>query len=110
MLAKVRTSRAVRLDLHADPIPLRRYGTRERKAAIKRPAGHCLKTQNHVLARESSWQRLAVEAAHRQRQDVGRLVIDRRHCERTKSWCNWMRSRGWRETRVSAPSGGGVAV
>src|SRR5262245_43332538 len=66
MLAKVPTGRAVRLDLHADPIALRRYGTRERKAAIKRPAGHCLKTQYHVLARQSSWQRLTSEAAHRQ--------------------------------------------
>src|SRR5215510_15929873 len=61
MVLDVVTSRAVRLELHADAITLRRLGTRERVAAKQRlrlgrrsfsGGGRCLKTQYHVLAWE----------------------------------------------------------
>src|SRR5206468_4891850 len=95
MLPQIGSSRPIRLDLHADSIALRREGTRERVAAKKwRAAGGPLKTQNHVLAGQSRSQRLTVIALHRQREDVRGLLIDRRHRERPKSWCNWMRSCG----------------
>src|SRR4029077_8679731 len=97
MLAEVSSSRPVRLDLHADSIaPCRRW-PRQRVAAKKwRPIRGPLKTQDHVLAWQSGWQRLTVRVLHRQRKDVRALVIDRCHCERPKSWCNRMRSSCWR--------------
>ena len=102
MLPQVGSSRPIRLDLHADSIALRREGTRERVAAKKwRAAGGPLKTQDHVLAGQSRWQRLTVRALHRQREDVRGLLIDRRHRERPKSWCSRMRSCCRREPRVT---------
>src|SRR5215813_2169813 len=80
MLPQVGSSRPIRLDLHADPIALRRERTRERVAAKEwRAAAGPSKTQDDVLAGPSRWQRLTVRAQHRQREDIRRLLIDRRH-------------------------------
>src|SRR5262245_26549916 len=111
MLAQMGSCRPVRLDLHADSIALRRGGTRERVAAKKwRAAGGPLKTQDHVLAWESGWERLTVRAVHRKREDVRGLVIDHRHRERLKSGRNRMRSCCRHEPRVTAPRGGRLAL
>src|SRR5215467_16178264 len=106
MLPQVGSSRSIRLDLHANPIALRGERTRERVAAKEwRAAAGPSKTQDDVLARQSRWQRLTVRALHRQREDVRGLLIDRRHRERPKSWCNRMRSRCRREPRVTTARG-----
>src|SRR5262249_19120911 len=71
MLPEVGPSRSIRLDLHADPIALRRERTRERVAAKEwRAAAGPSKTQDDVLAGQSRWQRLTVRALHRQREDI----------------------------------------
>src|SRR5262249_29496657 len=104
MVPQVGSSRPIRLDLHADSISLRREGTGERVAAKKwRAAGSRLKTQDHVLAWKSGWERLTVRALHRQREDVRGLVINRRHRERPKSWRSRMRSGCRRQPRVTTP-------
>src|SRR6185369_13139902 len=86
MLLQVGASRPIRLDLHADSIPLRREGTRERVTAKKwRSTGGRMKTQDHVLAWQGRLQRLTVRALHRQREDVRGFISDRRDRERPKS-------------------------
>ena len=101
VVAQVRSSGPVRLDLYADAIALGREGARERVAAKEwRTAGGRLKTQDHVLARQRRRQRLTVRALQRQREDVRGLVIDRRHRERPKSGRGRMRGCRRREPRV----------
>ena len=111
MLPQVGSSHPIRLDLHTDSIALRRDGTRKRVAAKEwRAAGGPLKTQNDVLAGQSRLQRLTVRALHRQGEDVRGLLIDRRHRERPKSWCNRVRSCCRREPRVPTPRGSRLAL
>jgi hypothetical protein len=110
-LPQVGSSRPVGLDLHADPIALRREGTRERVAAKQWwAAAGPPKTQDDVLAGQGRWQRLTVRMPHRQGEDVLGLRIDRRHRERPKSWCNRMRSCCRREPRVATPRGSRLAL
>jgi hypothetical protein len=68
------------------------------------------KAQDHVLPRQSDRQRLAVQIPHRQRKDIRALVIDRRHPELPKSWCNRMRSCCRRERGVAASLGSRLAL
>jgi hypothetical protein len=104
MVAQVCSSRPIRFNLRADSIALPRERTRERVTAKKgRAAAGLLKTQNHVLARQSRLQRLTVRALHHQREDVRGLLIDPGHRERPKSWGNRMRNRCRREPRVATP-------
>src|SRR5262245_61251791 len=111
MVPQVGSSRPIRLDLHADSIALRRDRTRERVAAKKwRAADGRLKTQHHVLAWQSRSQRLTVRALHCQREHIRGLVIDHRHRERPKSWCNRMRSWCQHESSVPAPRGSRLAL
>ena len=51
MLVQVASSRAVRLEFHADPISLGRWESRERVAAKQRLAAGLWKTQDDVLSR-----------------------------------------------------------
>src|SRR5215468_8802285 len=65
MLPEVGSSHAIRLELHADSIALRRNGTRERVAAKKwSAAGRRLKTQDQVLTWQRRWQRLTLRVLH----------------------------------------------
>src|SRR5262249_21405113 len=101
MVAQLRSARAVRVNLHADPKALRRDRTRERVAAKKRSSGGRLQAQNHKLAGQGRRKWLAVRVPHRQRQDVRGLVIDRRYRQPSKSWRGRMCRCFGQETRVS---------
>src|SRR5262245_16683337 len=57
MLPEKISSHSIRLDLHADAITLRRYWPRKRVTPKQRRAACCVKTQDHVLARERRAQR-----------------------------------------------------
>src|SRR5262249_13186210 len=83
MFSDVVSSRAIRLDLHADAVALRRWRTRERITAEERPVSGRLKTKDHILARERSVQWLPIGTLERERQDVRRLLIERRDREPT---------------------------
>ncbi len=110
MVPQVGSCDPVRLDLHADPIGLRRVRTRERIAAKKRrTVGSRSKTQDHVLSRQGRFEWLTVWALHRQGDDVVGFLIDRRHRERPKSRRSRMRSRCRREASVSASRAGRLA-
>src|SRR6185295_18667321 len=61
-----------------------------------------LKTQDHVLAWQSRWQRLTVRALHREREDVCGFSIDSRHLESAESWCGRTCGRFGHESCVSA--------
>src|SRR5436305_12495615 len=57
VIPQVSSGRAIRFHLDADPIALRREGTRKRVAAKKRRlSGSPLNPQNDVLAGQSRWQ------------------------------------------------------
>src|SRR4029434_8577783 len=104
-LLQVVSSDTIWLDLYADSIAFRRALARKRVTAKNRcAAGARLKTQDHVLPRQSRWQGLTVRALHCQRDHVCRLLIDRRHLEPPKSRCNGMGCRGWHQSRVSTIS------
>src|SRR5258705_2102261 len=110
MVSQVDSSRAIRLDLHADSITFRRSWTRERVAAKEcRAAGNGLKTHNNVLAWQSVCQLAAVRALHRQREDVRGLMTDRRYCKRPKSGCDRMCG-GWHEPGIATGCDSALAL
>ena len=103
MLPQVGSRRAMGLDLHADSIALPRRGTRERVTTKEWWAAiGPLKAQDNILTCQRHWQRPAIRTLQRQRQNVHALLVDRRHCERAKSWRDRMRSGGRDEPRVAA--------
>src|SRR4029077_11264691 len=111
VLPQVGSGCTVRLDLHADSIALRRGGTRERVAAKQGGATWCpRKAQDHVLPRQSSRQRPAVQTLHCQREDVRALLVDRRHREPPKPWCDRMRGCCRHEPGVAASLGSCLAL
>src|SRR5262245_6650470 len=111
MVPQVCSSRPIRLNLHADTITFCRGSIRKRVTAEKwRSAGGPLKTQDHVLAWQSPWQRFTVRALHRQREHVRGFVIYRRHRERAKSWRSRMRCCWQHEPRVPTSCSGRLAL
>src|SRR5262249_985972 len=103
MLPQVGSSRSIGLDFHADPIALRREGTRERVAAKERRAdADSSQSQDYVLTGQSRLQRLIARMPHQEGKDVRGLLIDRCHHKRLKSWRDRMRSRCRHESCVAA--------
>src|SRR5262252_3777465 len=91
--AQIGSTRPIWLDFHTDSIVLRRAGPRKRVTAKQcRAVVGSLETQHHILTWQSPLQRVTVPALHRQRNDVCRLMLHRRHCKLSKAWRRWMRS------------------
>ena len=101
MVSQVGARHTVWLDLHADPIAIHRDGSGKRVAAKKRRATDAWKAQSHVLAWQRFRQRLAVSALHRQRHNISRFLVNRRHPQRPESRRGRVRSRCRRQPRVA---------
>ena len=109
VVSHIGTPYAVRFDLHADPIAIRRGRSRKRVAAKERRVADARsKAQHDILAGQCFWQRLVVEPLHCQRHDIGRFLVNRRQLQRPESRRPPMSAAGWppsaRQRAASGPT------